>query len=117
MHEAARTQLAPQMQQLVLATREPFIQTIMDLWVPQMVFGRVILTGDAAFAPRPHTAASTSKAAANAIDLAHALKDLPDDIDAVLVGWERAQIQLGNALKWHGQRLGNQSQFPGRASG
>jgi len=32
-------------------------QAILDLGVPQMTFGRVALIGDAAFIPRPHTAA------------------------------------------------------------
>ena len=102
------------MASLVLATKEPFIQTILDLWVPRMVFGRVIITGDAAFVPRPHTAASTSKAASNAIDLVQALRDIPDDIQGALNWWQRDQIQLGNALRVQGQRLGNQSQFPER---
>lgn len=112
MYAAAKRELAPQMATLVESTKEPFIQTILDLTVPKMVFGRVILTGDAAFVPRPHTAASTSKAASNAIDLAEALQKT-DDIDGALRWWERDQIQLGNSLYWQGTKLGNQSQFPG----
>jgi 2-polyprenyl-6-methoxyphenol hydroxylase-like FAD-dependent oxidoreductase len=114
MRQAARNLLAPQMASLVLATKEPFIQAILDLWVPKMVFGRVIITGDAAFAPRPHTAASTSKAASNAIDLVQALQDIPDDIQEALNWWQLDQIKLGNALLTQGQQLGNQSQFPER---
>ncbi len=111
MYAAARRELSPQMATLVESTKEPFIQSILDLTVPKMVFGRVILTGDAAFVPRPHTAASTSKAASNAIDLAEALQKT-DDIDGALRWWERDQIQLGNSLYWQGTKLGNQSQFP-----
>ena len=44
----------------------------LDLAVPRMVSGRVRLIGDAAFIPRPHTAVSTSKAAANAVALGDA---------------------------------------------
>ncbi|NMT64975.1 FAD binding domain-containing protein [Marinobacter orientalis] len=115
MRTAARSQLAPQMKSLVLATREPFIQPILDLSVNRMVFGRVLLTGDAAFVPRPHTAASTSKAAANAIDLAVALRHGDENPDAVLAHWEQRQIALGERLESQGQRLGNRSQFPGSA--
>jgi len=114
LHEAANALLAPQMASLVLATKDPFIQSILDVSVDRMVFGRVVLTGDAAFVPRPHTAASTSKAASNALDLAQALKGADDRIEDALRLWERDQLQLGTALKWHGQRLGNQSQFPER---
>jgi 2-polyprenyl-6-methoxyphenol hydroxylase-like FAD-dependent oxidoreductase len=63
----ARHVLPPAFVRLVEATDEPFVQTIHDLAVPRMVFGRVRLTGDAAFVPRPHRAASTAKAAANAL--------------------------------------------------
>jgi 2-polyprenyl-6-methoxyphenol hydroxylase-like FAD-dependent oxidoreductase len=41
--------------------------------VPRMRQGRVAMVGDAAFIPRPHTAASTSKAVANARALGTAL--------------------------------------------
>ncbi|WP_199490973.1 FAD binding domain-containing protein [Marinobacter vulgaris] len=115
MHVAAKSQLAPQMARLVLATKEPFIQAILDLSVNRMVFGRVILTGDAAFVPRPHTAASTSKAAANAIDLAVALRHGDENLGTVLAHWEQRQIALGERLQSQGQMLGNRSQFPASA--
>jgi 2,6-dihydroxypyridine 3-monooxygenase len=50
------------------ATEAPFLQ-ILDLAVPRLVQGRVLLVGDGAFIPRPHTAASTAKAGANALAL------------------------------------------------
>ncbi len=40
-------------------TPEPFIQSIFDVVVPRMAFGRVCLLGDAAFVLRPHAAAAT----------------------------------------------------------
>jgi 2-polyprenyl-6-methoxyphenol hydroxylase-like FAD-dependent oxidoreductase len=101
------------MASLMLATKEPFIQTILNVAVPKMVFGHTLLTEDAAFVPRPHTAASTSKAASKAIDLITALKDA-DDLATSLHRREREQLQLGRFLKWQGQRLGNASQFPER---
>nr|MDP9456975.1 FAD-dependent monooxygenase [Actinomycetota bacterium] len=55
---------------LVAETDEPFVQVIHDLSVPRMAFDRACLVGDAAFIPRPHTAASTAKAVANATALA-----------------------------------------------
>lgn len=100
--------------ELVKATEEPFVQTIYDLSVPRMAFGRVCLLGDAAFVPRPHTAASTSKAAANALELAQYVRQFDGEITEALRKWEVGQLQLGNHLKLMGQRLGNSSQFSGR---
>jgi 2-polyprenyl-6-methoxyphenol hydroxylase-like FAD-dependent oxidoreductase len=51
----------PQFLALWRATREPFAQPILDLAVPRMRQDRIAIVGDAAFIPRPHTAASTSK--------------------------------------------------------
>ena len=58
--------LAPVIREVVTSVPEPFVQVIFDLEVPRMAFGRVCLIGDAAFAVRPHAAAGTAKAAADA---------------------------------------------------
>jgi 2-polyprenyl-6-methoxyphenol hydroxylase-like FAD-dependent oxidoreductase len=75
-----------------------------------MVFGRVILLGDAAFVPRPHTAGSTAKAAANALALASTLASTPHTsaaLDGALARWERTQLQLGIRMTDLGVSLGN----------
>ena len=69
------------------------------------------LTGDAAFVPRPHTAASTAKAVANALALADCLTAAKSDVVEALRRWEREQLELGERLRASGQRLGNRSQF------
>jgi 2-polyprenyl-6-methoxyphenol hydroxylase-like FAD-dependent oxidoreductase len=107
----ARAILPPVFRRLVEATPEPFVQTIHDLAVPQMAFGRVCLTGDAAFVPRPHTAFSTAKAAADAMSLADALGAANGDIDRAFRQWEPGQLALGKRLRTQGQRLGERSQF------
>jgi 2-polyprenyl-6-methoxyphenol hydroxylase-like FAD-dependent oxidoreductase len=111
MREYADNVLAPPFQKLVAATTEPFVQAILDLGVPQMMFGRVALVGDAAFIPRPHTAASTSKAAANAIALAYALVKHNHDVIKALKAWKPAQLAYGNQLLQYGQMLGDRSQL------
>lgn len=98
---------------VVQATKEPFAQAIRDLTVDSMVKGRVILLGDAAFIPRPHTAASTSKAAANALALAEALEAYLEDIDQALAHWEPQQLVLGNYLYQQGSRAGDFLLFHG----
>ncbi len=103
--------LPPAFRDAVKATEQPFAQTIRDLAIERMVKGRVILLGDAAFIPRPHTAASTSKAAANALALAEALAANPDDIDRALARWEPAQLALGRHLHRQGTRAGDHLLF------
>jgi 2-polyprenyl-6-methoxyphenol hydroxylase-like FAD-dependent oxidoreductase len=102
--------LSPPFQQLIAVTKEPFVQSILDYGASKMVEGRVALLGDASFILRPHTAASTSKAAANAIHLVEALIHDPDSM-ATLQTWEPKQISLGQQLMQMGQALGNRSQF------
>jgi 2-polyprenyl-6-methoxyphenol hydroxylase-like FAD-dependent oxidoreductase len=111
LHDHARRILPPSFLRLVDATTEPFVQTIHDLAVPKMAFGRVCLTGDAAFVSRPHTAASTAKAATNALALADCLTTTSGDVVEALRRWEPAQLDYGEQLRVHGQRLGNRSQF------
>jgi 2-polyprenyl-6-methoxyphenol hydroxylase-like FAD-dependent oxidoreductase len=101
----------PQFLDLWEATKEPFAQPILDLAVPRMRHERIVIVGDAAFIPRPHTAASTSKAAANAIALGDALARHQFDIDAALGEWEPQQLDLGRWLEAQGRMLGNQYQF------
>jgi 2-polyprenyl-6-methoxyphenol hydroxylase-like FAD-dependent oxidoreductase len=107
----ARSILPPIFRRLVEVTHEPFVQTIHDLAVSKMAFGRVCLTGDAAFVPRPHTAYSTAKAAANAMSLADALSVSGGDIVEGIRRWEPGQLDLGKQLRIQGQRLGDRSQF------
>ncbi|MEM9979970.1 MAG: hypothetical protein AAF808_20275, partial [Cyanobacteria bacterium P01_D01_bin.2] len=111
MRTYANQVLVEPFQKLVEVTKEPFVQSILDLGVPQMVFDRMALVGDAAFIPRPHTAASTAKAAANAIALADALATHNHDIPKALKAWEVEQLGLGESLLRRGQGLGKRSQF------
>lgn len=108
-YQEADAMLPPQFKAMVKATTEPFAQAILDLVSQRMVHNRVILLGDAAFIPRPHTAASTSKAAANALALGEALAKTkePDKIDQALRQWESSQIRLGQLLYQQGTEIGN----------
>ncbi len=94
---------------LFAATEEPFMQAVYDLSVPRMAFGRACLIGDAAFLTRPHAAASTTKAATNAAELARSIRSHGDDVAAALEEWEPAQ--LGNRLEALARSLGQRSQF------
>lgn len=123
---SAASRLHDALRSLVLATREPFIQVVVDLEVPRMVFGRVCLLGDAAFVARPHAAAGTAKAAADAWRLGEVLRecrgsrggrgdhgDAGAGIAAALAGYQRTQLPLGRALVRRARALGHAVQFEG----
>ena len=103
----ARREVHPNFAELIEATPDPFVQTIVDLSVPRTLFGRVILLGDAAFVVRPHTAAAAAKAAQDAMALAAALQSAKDDPDAGLRRAERTQLELGRELVQYGVTLGS----------
>ncbi|MFC6838069.1 FAD binding domain-containing protein [Halomarina ordinaria] len=90
---------------LVAGTDRPFVQTIYDLTVPEMAFGRVCLLGDAAFVARPHTAAGTAKAAADGVELAATLDG--SDVVGSLRDWAASRLAAGRRLVARGQRMGD----------
>lgn len=98
---------------LVRATPEPFVQVIVDLEVPAMVEGRVCLVGDAAFALRPHIAAGTAKAAADAGALADAIRETGGAVPAALRAWQPGQLALGRATMARTREVGERAQVRG----
>jgi 2,6-dihydroxypyridine 3-monooxygenase len=109
MRATAAARLPEAIARVVLAARAPFVQAILDVEVPRMAFGRVCLVGDAAFAVRPHAAAGTAKAAADAWALAGALAAQPD-VESALRAWEPGQLELGRNLLERTRRIGRRSQ-------
>ena len=110
LREDAPNWLGPTFRALVESTDDPFMQPIVDLRTPKMVFGRAVLLGDAASVPRPHTAGSTAKAAANAHALALALSSTWQSgvtIDSALKRWENRQLQRGRLMTDLGISLGD----------
>ncbi|WP_223488946.1 FAD binding domain-containing protein [Pseudomonas sp. A-RE-19] len=104
--EKGEQQANPAFRELIRQTKDIFVQAILDLKVPRMVFDRVLLTGDAAFVPRPHTAGSTAKAAQNARSLAQAIDDI-GDIDTALQVWQQQQLAEGQRMGEWGVSMGN----------
>lgn len=113
-HEMRRavTTLAPQAAEIVAATDDPFVQLIGDVRTPRMVYGRVVLIGDAACVARPHVAAGAAKGAENAWTLAAALADWDDD-PARLALWERDQLRESEVLVHSGKLQGYRGQVEG----
>jgi 2,6-dihydroxypyridine 3-monooxygenase len=109
MRATASARLPARIAEVVLAARAPFVQAIVEAEAPRMVFGRVCLIGDAAFVVRPHAAAGTAKAAADAWQLAAALQEEPD-VESALTAWESGQLELGRKLLERTRRIGRRSQ-------
>lgn len=113
--EMAEEFLPPQMEWLVKRTNDPFVQCIYDLSIPQMVFDRVTILGDAAFFIRPHMAAGTAHAAADALTLGEQLwihdvgktDDHDTRLDTALAEWERSQVEMGYRLVEEAKRRGD----------
>ena len=93
----ARANIAPQVAEIFVRTA-PFFQPIYDLASPHLVFGRVVLAGDAAFVARPHAGAGTTKAALDAACLAASIRAAGDDLGTGLQRYERMQSPFGKAL-------------------
>ena len=91
-------------------TPEPFIQVIYDIEVEKMVFGRICLLGDAAFAVRPHAAAGTAKASDDGWALDTAIRE-SKNLDEALRSWEARQLTVGSRLLARTRRIGSRSQF------
>jgi 2-polyprenyl-6-methoxyphenol hydroxylase-like FAD-dependent oxidoreductase len=100
----AKALLAPCCAEAVRLAREPFLQAIYDLESPRLVFGRVILIGDAAFVARPHAGMGATKAGLDAWSLAGALAS--PDLAAALREWERRRLRYGRALVARSRWLG-----------
>lgn len=106
----AVTELPAILANRVWQTKQPFVQAIFDLSVPQMYYGRVALLGDAAFVVRPHTASGTAKAYRDAVALADSLYN-DGDITAALAYWNQQQTIYALALVNHGRMLAKGSQL------
>jgi 2,6-dihydroxypyridine 3-monooxygenase len=106
----ASSRLPAPIAEVVHAIPDLFLQVVLDLSVDRMVFGRTCLIGDAAFAVRPHAAAGTAKAAADAWTLREALAAHNGDVATALTSWEPAQLALGRALLERTRTIGRRSQ-------
>lgn len=103
--------LPPLVAEVVLKTKQPFIQILRDILVDRMVHGRAVILGDAAFASRPHAAAGAAKAVADAIALSEHLVKADFDVDAALTNWEPTQLAIGRNLVKRVREMGARSQF------
>lgn len=105
----AENVLAPQLRELVELCPDPFIQAIFDMSADRFVSGRTILIGDAATVLRPHVAAGTAKACADAWALRDHLRD-DDSLTSALASWEVAQLDLATTAAERSKQMGESVQ-------
>lgn len=106
--QIAAEKLPPQFAEIVRATKKPFVQAITDVISPRNEFmnGKVVLIGDALAGFRPHTVASTSQAAFDAMILADMIegKVARDD-------WRKETMGYARTIQRRGVEMGRRSQF------
>ena len=110
MRAAATEQLAPAVAEVIVRTEQPFLQVVSDTRIPGMVDRRIAIIGDAAFSVRPHPAAGSAKAAADAWTLYEHLQAHNGEIVQALKAWEPGQLELGNRLLDRAAAMGARSQ-------
>ena len=112
MRAESRAYLAPQIQTVIAATRQPFLQGMFDFCAPRFLYDRVALLGDAAATARPHCGMGVSKAAEDAAGFAHALDGGTDALRA----WQDQRLAYARAIvAWSrdlGSYIGPQSEDP-----
>ena len=103
----ARDRLPPQFAEIVCKAKKPFVQAVTDVISPEHEFldGKVVLIGDALAGFRPHTVASTSQAAFNAMIFA--------DYVSGKIGreeWKRETLGYARYIQKRGVDMGDRSQ-------
>jgi 2-polyprenyl-6-methoxyphenol hydroxylase-like FAD-dependent oxidoreductase len=107
MRSDAERLLPPPFAETISLAPQPFVQAIYELESPGMVFGRVVLIGDAAFVARPHAGAGVTKAAGDALTLARELSAAPDHLEQALRAFERQRFNFGAIVTDRSRTLGH----------
>ena len=102
----AEALLAPQFAEIVRLTGQPFFQPIYDVESLQLVFGKVIVLGDAAFTARPHVGMGVTKAAEDAMALADMLAQADGGSPARLRAFETDRVAYGASIIARARHLG-----------
>ena len=105
--EMAQDRLAPQFAEAIRQARLHFFQPIVDLESPQLVFGRVVIIGDAAFVARPHVAMGVPKAGGDLLALVEAVKRAGSDYLVGVRAFEAERLRISRAIVARGKYLGS----------
>jgi 2-polyprenyl-6-methoxyphenol hydroxylase-like FAD-dependent oxidoreductase len=81
-----------------------------------MVFGRVVLIGDAASVGRPHIGMGVAKGASDAQALADVLRDASVPLEHALATFEKDRLDVGLKAVERGRTLGEYLLLPHRSN-
>ncbi|KAI1333813.1 FAD/NAD(P)-binding domain-containing protein [Xylariaceae sp. FL0016] len=103
----ARERLPPQFAEIVCKTKKPFVQAVTDVLSPQHEYkgGKVVLIGDALAGFRPHTVASTSQAAFDAMIYADYISGRVSREQ-----WKKQTLGFARFIQKRGVAMGERSQ-------
>jgi 2-polyprenyl-6-methoxyphenol hydroxylase-like FAD-dependent oxidoreductase len=107
MMRLAERVLAPQFAEAIRHSKLIFFQPIVDLESPRLVFGRVVVIGDAAFVARPHVAMGVPKAAGDALALVKAIQQGGTDYLSGLRAFEAERLRVSRNIVARGRYLGS----------
>ncbi|KAH9905850.1 FAD/NAD(P)-binding domain-containing protein [Xylariomycetidae sp. FL2044] len=104
----ARERLPPQFAEIVCGTQRPFVQAVTDVISPQHEYmgGKVVLIGDALAGFRPHTVASTSQAAFDAMIYADYVAGKVSREE-----WKKQTLGFARFIQQRGVDMGQHSQY------
>jgi 2-polyprenyl-6-methoxyphenol hydroxylase-like FAD-dependent oxidoreductase len=105
MKAEAESSMPPVFRDVLRKIERPFFTPIYDFSAPRIVYGRVVLVGDAGSSSRPHMGFGVAKAGGDAQALADALRERAD-IDAALSQYNRIRQPVGECIMMHGRKLG-----------
>ena len=107
MQATAAKVLAPQFAEAIAKGKWIFFQPILDLELTRMVFGRVVIVGDAAFITRPHVAMGVPKSAGDVLALANAITGNGDNFFSGLARFEAERLRVSHNIVSRGRYLGS----------
>lgn len=102
----AERDLPPQFAEVVLRAERNLLQPIYDVESRQIVFGRTVLLGDAAFVARPHVGIGVLKAAQDAAALAASLREC-NSIPEALRRYQQERLDTNRDAVRFGRHLGS----------
>ncbi len=105
LHAEGARELPPAFLDTLMKIEQPFFTPIYDFASPRLVFGRIILLGDAASSARPHMGFGVAKAGDDARVLAEALAS-HDDVDRALAHYQAQRAPIAEQIMLHGRKLG-----------
>lgn len=106
LHHLARSKLPKAIAQLVIDTKLPFMQKVVDVSVERLVYRGALLIGDASTVLRPHVGNGASLAIQDAICLTEQLKSAGDIYQAI-AQWEKLTLSKRLSTYALSKRMGN----------